>query len=216
MGNQKWGHSGFPSLPPRHLSPPSRRHRPCNASPQLTPCPGTNESPRSVPRPLTRGSRGRRGAAERTAAPRSPAWWGPAPPGSYSWLPSAQRSSGRATSRLCSWWLGDGREKAAGQTHLPRSIQTPSSALDSGFYPPWPPALPTLPPPCVLPSACVFPGPVTLRLWGECDLESAEWEVSLAGMSEDGYGAHPPCPSPVTGPLRIRDVPLVPAAAHAW
>lgn len=53
VGNQKWGHSGVPSPPPHHLSPPSRRHRPWNTSPP-TPCslPGNHpESPRPAPSP---------------------------------------------------------------------------------------------------------------------------------------------------------------------
>lgn len=216
MGNQKWGHSGFPSPPPHHLSPPSRRHRPCKASPQLTPCPGTNECPRPMPRHSLEAPRGEEeqlgGQRPRRARPdRGRRLLGAILGGLQLRDPVGEPP----VCRVPGGW-GDGREKAARQTHLPRSIQTRSSALDSGSHPPRPLALPTLPPPRVFPSARIFPGPVTLQLWGECDLESVGWEVSLGGRSEDDYRAHPPRPSPVTGTLRVRDVPLVPAAAHAW
>lgn len=45
--------------------------------------------------------------------------------------------------------------------------------------------LPTLQLSNILPGVHVFPGPITLQLWGELDLKFAEW-----GRSEDGHRVH--------------------------
>lgn len=119
---------------------------------------------------------------------RSPGWWELVPPESYSWLPSAERSSGRATSQPNSWLLGgDGKEKAARQLIFFFLFRQPR------FYPP-----PQPPPPYVLPSVHFFPGPITLQLWGERDLESAERESAL-GADQKAATEHP-CSPPAPGP----------------
>lgn len=151
VGNQKKGPSGgpFPSPTP---ALPTRRHTPGTSAPTPTP---TSATPLGAPsllwlQPLTRGFRGRRGAAGQRGALWIPGWWGLAPPGSYSCLPSAGISSGRATSQQRSLCLGGEREGKA-VTHPFFPFKHPLNLLPLTPIP-GPLHLPTIPcpPQCAL------------------------------------------------------------------
>lgn len=214
VGNQKWGHSGVPSPPPHHLSPPSRRHRPWNTSPP-TPCslPGNHpESPRPAPSPghsleASRGEEEQLGREQPFRAQTARGW---RLLGVILGCLQLRDPVGEPPVRgVPGGWVGMGRRK------LPGSI---SLLFKAPLPPPLPLGLPSFTPhprhhaPHTSSLVCAsFPGPSPFRSG-----ESMVWDLpdgapSPGSRSRDGYGAHPWS----LGFSELGTCLLPPAVAHA-